>query len=86
MNEVIPMLVNELQSKDEAEQANESTKENDSAKDMSLYQCLLCGYVYDPAIGDPENGIAQKLHSRICQKTGAVQCVVQQKQILKSLN
>ncbi|WP_430517248.1 acyl-CoA dehydrogenase family protein [Ileibacterium valens] len=58
MNEVIPMLVNELQSKDEAEQANESTKENDSAKDMSLYQCLLCGYVYDPAIGDPENGIA----------------------------
>jgi rubredoxin len=22
------------------------------------YRCLLCGYVYDPAVGDPDNGIA----------------------------
>jgi rubredoxin len=22
------------------------------------YQCSICGYVYDPAIGDPENDIA----------------------------
>ncbi|QGG49334.1 rubredoxin [Heliorestis convoluta] len=22
------------------------------------YSCLLCGYVYDPAQGDPENGVA----------------------------
>ena len=21
------------------------------------YRCLMCGYVYDPAIGDPDNGI-----------------------------
>ncbi len=21
------------------------------------YMCTICGYVYDPAIGDPENGI-----------------------------
>jgi rubredoxin len=22
------------------------------------YSCDLCGYVYDPAIGDPDNGIS----------------------------
>lgn len=22
------------------------------------YACLLCGYVYDPAVGDPDNGVA----------------------------
>ena len=25
---------------------------------MKKYVCYLCGYVYDPAIGDPENSIA----------------------------
>lgn len=25
---------------------------------MTKYECNLCGYVYDPAKGDPENGIA----------------------------
>ena len=25
---------------------------------MEKYVCLLCGYVYDPEIGDPENDIA----------------------------
>ena len=25
---------------------------------MDKYVCELCGYVYDPEIGDPENGIA----------------------------
>jgi rubredoxin len=25
---------------------------------MDKYVCLLCGYVYDPAIGDPDNNIA----------------------------
>jgi rubredoxin len=24
---------------------------------MKKYVCDVCGYVYDPAIGDPENGI-----------------------------
>ena len=23
-----------------------------------LYECEPCGYIYDPAIGDPESGIA----------------------------
>jgi rubredoxin len=25
---------------------------------MDKYECTVCGYVYDPAIGDPDNGIA----------------------------
>ncbi len=25
---------------------------------MVKYVCELCGYVYDPALGDPESGIA----------------------------
>lgn len=25
---------------------------------MSKYKCLMCGYVYDPQQGDPDNGIA----------------------------
>jgi rubredoxin len=24
---------------------------------MDKYVCQVCGYVYDPAVGDPENGI-----------------------------
>ena len=24
---------------------------------MEKYVCTVCGYVYDPALGDPENGI-----------------------------
>lgn len=25
---------------------------------MEKYVCDVCGYVYDPAVGDPDNGIA----------------------------
>ena len=25
---------------------------------MEQYVCTVCGYVYDPALGDPENGVA----------------------------
>lgn len=25
---------------------------------MSNYVCLVCGYVYNPADGDPDNGVA----------------------------
>ncbi|NPV89405.1 MAG: rubredoxin [Firmicutes bacterium] len=24
---------------------------------MAKYECTVCGYVYDPAQGDPENGV-----------------------------
>jgi rubredoxin len=26
--------------------------------DMSKYVCVVCGYVYDPTEGDPDNGVA----------------------------
>jgi rubredoxin len=25
---------------------------------MKKYTCNICGYVYDPAAGDPDNGVA----------------------------
>lgn len=25
---------------------------------MEKYVCMLCGYVYDPSVGDPDNGIS----------------------------
>jgi rubredoxin len=28
-------------------------------RQTSRYRCLVCDYVYDPAIGDPESGIAE---------------------------
>ena len=27
-------------------------------KKMEKYVCEVCGYVYDPAVGDPDNGVA----------------------------
>ncbi|MBI2252141.1 MAG: rubredoxin [Armatimonadetes bacterium] len=24
---------------------------------MKKYQCTVCGYIYDPELGDPDNGI-----------------------------
>ncbi len=24
---------------------------------MAKYMCDVCGYVYDPAVGDPDNGV-----------------------------
>lgn len=25
---------------------------------MAKWECTICGYIYDPAIGDPDNGVA----------------------------
>ena len=25
---------------------------------MAQYECTVCGYVYDPEVGDPDNGVA----------------------------
>ncbi|MCK5226468.1 MAG: rubredoxin [Planctomycetes bacterium] len=32
-------------------------KQEKGAKDMKRYECVVCGYIYDPAIGDVENSI-----------------------------
>ena len=29
-----------------------------SYNDMKKYVCNICGYIYDPAVGDPDSGIA----------------------------
>lgn len=25
---------------------------------MESYRCIVCNYIYDPAVGDPDNGVA----------------------------
>ena len=25
---------------------------------MDKWECMVCGYIYDPASGDPDNGVA----------------------------
>ncbi len=36
----------------------ENIKDNSKKEDsMAKYKCEVCGYVYDPSVGDPENGI-----------------------------
>ena len=34
------------------------TKSKQGAKEMKKYKCLMCGYIYDPAVGDLDNGVA----------------------------
>lgn len=31
-------------------------KSNQGVKKMKKYKCLMCQYIYDPAVGDPDNG------------------------------
>ncbi len=43
------------------------------------YRCLLCSYVYDPAVGDPDNGVPpgtafeDLLEDWVCPECGAGQ-------------
>jgi rubredoxin len=32
-------------------------KKSKEGKVMEKYVCTVCGYVYDPAVGDPDNGV-----------------------------
>jgi len=44
---------------------------------MTRYRCTVCGYIYDPAAGDPDNGVApgtpfeQVPDSWVCPDCGA---------------
>ena len=42
---------------------------------MKKYVCEPCGYEYDPAVGDPDNGIAPGTALKIFRMTGYVQSV-----------
>lgn len=33
------------------------TETREGADKMKKYKCLICGYVYDPAVGDPDSGV-----------------------------
>jgi flavin reductase (DIM6/NTAB) family NADH-FMN oxidoreductase RutF/rubredoxin len=35
----------------------EVKKEKEAAPKMPKYKCSVCGYIYDPAVGDPDGGI-----------------------------
>jgi len=35
----------------------QAAKLNEGATNMDKYKCLMCGYIYDPDVGDPENGV-----------------------------
>ena len=37
---------------------------------MKRYICDLCGYVYDSAEGDPDNGASQEPHLKMSLKIG----------------
>ncbi len=39
------------------EKKTKAKSEQETGK-MKKYKCLMCGYIYNPAIGDPDNGIA----------------------------
>jgi len=50
---------------------------------MKKYECEICGYIYDPAKGDPDSGIAPGTHHlKTFPMIGFVQYVVQTKQNL----
>lgn len=42
---------------------------------MKKYVCEPCGYEYDPAVGDPDNGIAPGTAFEDIRMTGYVQSV-----------
>ncbi|MCH4035497.1 MAG: rubredoxin [Lachnospiraceae bacterium] len=42
--------------KDESEETRQSAAST-AGKDLAKYQCGPCGYIYDPAVGDPDRGI-----------------------------
>ena len=45
--------------------------------EMVRYECLVCGYIYDPKIGDPKAGIPPIVEfdalpdNRVCPECGA---------------
>ena len=40
-----------------ATQVSESAESTERSTKMKKYVCQVCGYVYDPAAGDPDNGV-----------------------------
>ena len=49
---------------------------------MKKYECGPCGYIYDPAVGDPDGGIAPGTAFEDIQMTGYVHSVDWEKMFL----
>jgi len=45
-------------SKEMRKEAAQTKPEPKPEKNLQKYECMDCGWIYDPAIGDPDNGIA----------------------------
>lgn len=41
---------------------------------MSKYVCDVCGYIYDPELGDPDNGIEPEPHLKLSEMIGYALC------------
>ena len=37
---------------------------------MAKWVCNICGYIYDPEVGDPDNGVAAGTAWKMYRKTG----------------
>jgi rubredoxin len=35
-----------------------NARDKTKGEEMDRYVCSVCGYVYDPAVGDPDNGVS----------------------------
>lgn len=52
-----PVIIEVISEEDTAKEVMAEIIEEDEAI-MSRYVCIVCGWIYDPALGDPESGIA----------------------------
>lgn len=52
---------------------------------MKKYVCKVCGWIYDEALGDPDNGIAPGTKWEDRRTISSARSVVSEKTILKSL-
>lgn len=52
---------------------------------MKRYECIVCGWIYDEALGCPEEGIAPTPSGKTSLKTGFVQSAVLASLILRCL-
>ncbi len=46
---------------------------------MDKYECTVCGYIYDPAAGDPDAGVKPGTPLKNCRKAGFALCAARQK-------
>ena len=41
---------------------------------MAKWVCGICGYVYDPEVGDPDNGVEPALLGKMFPRIGFAPC------------